>query len=151
MLQYQSLLSIKTASGKRQVWDAPRKKWLVLTPEELVRQLCLHYLVDLGFSKNLIRTELGITVNGLQKRCDIVIFDKVAKPFLLVECKAAKVEMTDAILHQALDYNLKLKVPFCLITNGLHTHLFSLDYENGTWKACETEEMVLFYEVESRK
>jgi hypothetical protein len=141
MLEYKDLLSIKTVGGKRQVWDAPRKKWLVLTPEELVRQLCLHYLVDLGFSKNLMRTELGITVNGLQKRCDIVVFDTAGKPFLLVECKSAKIEMTEAILYQALDYNLKLKLPFCLITNGLHTFLFALDYEKNEWRACEVGEM----------
>jgi Type I restriction enzyme R protein N terminus (HSDR_N) len=143
LLDYQSQLSVKTASGKRQVWDAYRKKWLVLTPEELVRQLCLCYLVDIGFSKNLMRTELGITVNGLQKRCDIVVFDRAAKPFLLVECKRANVEMTDAILYQALDYNLKLKVPFCLITNGLHTFLYALDYENNTWNACTVEQLGL--------
>ena len=141
LLAYQSLLSLRTAGGKRQVWDAPRRKWLVLTPEELVRQLCLHYLVALGFSKNLMRTELGITVNGLQKRCDIVVFDTQTKPFLLVECKRAKVAMTDAVLYQALDYNLQLKVPFCLITNGLQTHLFALDYENMAWRACEISEL----------
>ena len=139
LLDYQSSLVLRQQNGKKEVFDPVRRKWLVLTPEETVRQLTLLYLFDATlFPKNRYRTEMFLMVNKLPKRCDILIFDSAAQPFFLVECKAPNVPMTEAVLYQALRYNLTLKVQFCLLTNGVVTHLFRLDYQTNSWEELLT-------------
>lgn len=125
-------LKIKTENGVSYVFDIVRRKYLVLTPEEKVRQLFLHFLVHtLKFSKNLIRTEQGTAYNQLKKRTDLVVYDTHGKPFLLVECKAAEVKLTEEVIAQASRYNLVLRAPYLCITNGLQTYCFQIDFENN--------------------
>ncbi len=129
-LQFQSRLRLKKTEGKNYVFDPIRKKDIVLTPEELLRQLVLQYLLDAKqYPAHRIRIEVGFTINGLQKRCDIVVFDADVKPWLLVECKSPKVPLTQATFEQAARYNLQLKAPFMAITNGLSTFCCALDFE----------------------
>ena len=122
----------KEIEGKNYIFDPIRKKYLLLTPEEWVRQHFIHLLVKhYAYSKSLIRLEGGLSYNRLQKRSDIVVFDQEGKPFLLVECKAPEVKINQSVIEQASRYNLTLRCPFVVITNGLSTFCFEIDFENG--------------------
>lgn len=126
-------LKTKTENGVTYVYDIIRRKYLVLTPEEKVRQTFLHFLVsELGFSPNLIRTELGTQYHALNKRTDLLVFDKTGQPYLLVECKAADVKISAKVVEQASRYNLTLKAPYLCVTNGRNTYCFHIDFESGT-------------------
>lgn len=126
---------IKEMDGKTYIFDTIRKKYLVLTPEEWVRQHFINLLLNhYGYSKNLLRLEGGLKYNRLQKRTDIVIFDNEGKPFLLVECKAAEVVINRAVIEQASRYNLTLRCPFMVVTNGINTFCFKVDFETGQYE-----------------
>lgn len=129
-LQFQPKLRLSKSGEKTFVFDPIRRKDLVLTPEELLRQLVLTYLLEIkNYPANRIRVEAGFTLNGLQKRSDIVVFDANVKPWLLVECKSPKVPLTQATFEQTARYNLELRAPFLAITNGLATFCCALDFE----------------------
>lgn len=135
LLSFQDQLQIKREEGKRFLFDPIRKKWLVLLPEELVRQLMLCYLIQTKqYNKNRIRVEMGLQVNTLQKRCDILIYDQEMSPFLLVECKAPTVPIDQTTFRQIANYNLPLKVPYLLVTNGLVTYCCRMNYELGDFE-----------------
>lgn len=107
-----------------------RKKWLVLQPEEFVRQLLLHFLIsDMKYNRNRITVERGVAVNGDPKRTDILIFDADMRPFMLVECKAPKVPLSTDTFRQAAHYNGAIKVPYLMISNGRDTYAVGIDYE----------------------
>jgi Type I restriction enzyme R protein N terminus (HSDR_N) len=146
-LQFQSALRIKTTLGKQQVYDPVRKKYVALTPEELLRQLTLQYLLQYKeYPINRIRSEIGIQINGMPRRCDIVVFDQAIKPWLLVECKSPKVILNQSVMEQAARYNLSLSVPYMAITNGLHTYSCALDYTANSFLFLEDfpdKEMVI--------
>ena len=105
--------------GKKFIFDEVRKKFVILTPEEWVRQHILHYLMtEKKFPKSLIAVERGITVNGLQKRFDIVIFNNEGKPKMIVECKSAEEKLNEKVFEQIARYNLTLNVDFLWVSNG---------------------------------
>ncbi len=115
--------------GKRQVFDTIRQKWLVLQPEELVRQLLVHYLIEAKqYNKNRIALERGLLVNKQQRRCDILVYDKQMAPYLLIECKAPYVKINEAAFRQIALYNLHFQVPYLLVSNGQQSYCCSLDY-----------------------
>lgn len=131
-LQFQPNLRLTRAGDTTLVRDPVRRKDVVLTPEELLRQLVLHYLLDVKhYPLNRIRVEIGLKVNGQPRRGDILVFDPALKPWLLVECKSPKVALTEATFGQAARYNMSLQVPFLAITNGLATFCCAMDYEQG--------------------
>lgn len=133
-LQFQSRLRLTKSGDKTFVYDPVRRKDIALTPEELLRQLVLLYLLEIKkYPANRIRIEAGLTLNTLQKRSDIVVYDANIKPWLLVECKSPKVSLTQASFEQAARYNLELKAPFLAITNGLATFCCALDFERGAF------------------
>lgn len=120
------------ADGER-LWDPLRRKWLLCTPEEWVRQHVLNHLVhDRGCPAPLIAIEHGITLNGLAKRADIVVHDRHGKPLLLVECKAPGVPVDQRVFEQAARYNRVFRVPYLLVTNGLKHYCCRLDLDTGT-------------------
>lgn len=126
---------IKETDEKTYIFDAIRKKYLVLTPEEWVRQHVINLLVShYGYSKSLLRLEGGLSYNKLQKRTDIVVFDNEGKPFLLVECKAADVPINRVVVEQASRYNLTMRCPFLVVTNGINTFCFKVDFETDTYE-----------------
>lgn len=123
----------KEIDGKTYIFDIIRKKNLVLTPEEWVRQHFINLLIThYGYSKSLLRLEGGLSYNKLQKRTDIVVFDNEGNPFLLVECKAADVPINKSVIEQASRYNLMMRCPFLVVTNGINTFCFKIDFGNGT-------------------
>lgn len=127
---YQKNLTVKTEKGKRYIFCIIRKKYLVLQPEELVRQLVIQYLINAhNISKNKINVEKQLLVNGLQKRFDIIVYKADLSPFLLIECKAPKIKMSQATFDQIAQYNMTLKVPYLLITNGIYTYSCAIDFE----------------------
>ena len=126
-------IKTKIENGVTYVYDIIRRKYLVLTPEEKVRQTFLHYLVtELSFSPGLIRTELGTRYHELNKRTDILVFDSSGQPFMLVECKAAEVKISVQVIEQASRYNLSFRAPYVCVTNGRSTYCFHIDFDRGT-------------------
>lgn len=102
------------------IFDFIRKKWLVLTPEEWVRQHVLHYLIHvIKLPASKIAIEKEIQLNDLKKRFDIVVYDDVLKPLLIVECKAPYIQLDTSTIEQAKRYNLVLKANLLMITNGV--------------------------------
>ncbi len=117
---------IKQEEGSDFIFDSFRKKWVVLTPEEWVRQNFLAYLVQVkNYSPSLIAVEKEIVLGELKKRFDIVVFDKQATPFMLIECKEMGVQLTQQVLDQALRYNIAMQVPYVVITNGTSCMAFN--------------------------
>lgn len=132
---FKEQLQLKKVDGKTLVFDPIRKKYLVLLPEELVRQLVMQYLIlDRKFNKNLIRPEQGLTVNELSKRCDILVYDKDFTPFLLVECKSSKIKITQKTFEQIARYNLPLQVKYLLVTNGIQSFCCEMDYKTQSYE-----------------
>lgn len=110
---------IKTEHEKEFIFDEIRKRWVVLTPEEWVRQNFLQYLTQIKkYPASLIAVEKEIKVGELKKRFDIVIYDAETRPWMIVECKEMNVKLDKAVLDQALRYNITLNVPYLVITNG---------------------------------
>lgn len=135
LLTFQSRLRLSQSAGKNFVFDPIRRKDIVLTPEELLRQMVVLYLLEnKNYPANRIRVEVGIELNGMKKRCDIVIFDPELRPWLLLECKSPKVSLNQATFEQAARYNLQLQAPFLAITNGLATYCAGLDFENESFQ-----------------
>ena len=129
--------SVRQTDGKAEIFDIVRKKYVALTPEEWVRQNVVHYLHHtLDYPIELIQVEGSITFNSMPKRCDIVVYNKLLKPLLLVECKKPSVVLSQKTFDQAMIYNMVLQVPYILITNGLQHACFSLE---------KTSERVVFH------
>ena len=104
---------------KTVVFDPLRRQWVSLTPEEQVRQKMLHFLVETRkVAAGLIAVEYSIKVNNLPKRCDIVVFNNLGEPQMIVECKAETVPITEKVLDQAIRYFSGLKVKYLTLTNG---------------------------------
>lgn len=110
---------IKEEAGKELIFDAARKRWVVLTPEEWVRQNFLQYLLQVKkYPASLIAVEKEIRLGELKKRFDIVVYDKHSKPWMIIECKEMDVPLDKKVLDQVLRYNITLNVPYLVITNG---------------------------------
>ena len=121
-------INIKESEGKNVIFDIIRKKYIVLTPEEWVRQHFVHYLIDhLGYSKGLIGVEKGMKYNSLQKRTDIIVYDRNGAPLLLVECKEPNHDLNQKVMEQAMMYNKTLSAPYIVVSNGIEHSCMRLD------------------------
>lgn len=113
--------------GQTYLFDPVRKKNIVLTPEELVRQLTIQYLhLEKGYSLGVFSVEKQIKLNDTIKRYDIVVYKKAA-PYILVECKRPEIKLDAAVCAQIARYNIVLQVPYLMITNGPDSFFFGLD------------------------
>jgi len=118
-------LTLRKEGGKVWIFDIIRKKYVVLTPEEWVRQHFIHYLInELSYPKSLFRIEGSLTFNKLQKRSDIVIHDRAGKPWLLIECKAPNIRLTQKAFNQVAVYNMTIGARFVAVTNGMIQYCF---------------------------
>lgn len=105
------------------IFDPLRKKHVALTPEEKVRQFFIKWLNNVkGYPLELMASEYSIKFNKMNYRCDIVAFNKALEPILLVECKAPNVEINNSVVDQVIRYNMVLKVPLIVTTNGTVTY-----------------------------
>lgn len=121
---------IKKEDGRELIFDTIRRRWVSLTPEEWVRQNFLNYLIVIKkYPASLIAVEKEIRLGELSKRCDIIVYNKESKPFMVVECKEMNIPLDDKVLQQAQRYNISLQVPIVVITNGTYTMGFL--YEDG--------------------
>lgn len=124
-------LQIQDEEGKLSVFDSLRKKFLVLTPEEWVRQHIIHYLIGhKEYPKSLFSLERGLKYNQIQKRFDILVLDRDGLPFLLVECKAPEVRLSQKTAEQIAVYNKAIGARFLAISNGIQ-HL-CLEHDSGS-------------------
>lgn len=115
---------IKNSENKQLIFDKIRKKYVVLTPEEWVRQNFVQYLItEKKYPISLIAVEKQLTVNNLKKRFDILIFNPNGTPNIIVECKASSIKIAQDTFDQIARYNLKLNAEYLIVTNGL-THYF---------------------------
>lgn len=113
-------LTLQTEGAKPMVWDPIRKSWLVLQPEESVRQALLIYLLEeKGVPRNRIAVEKKLLVNGLSRRTDILIYSSFMKPLVLVECKAPEISLNQEVFFQAVRYNMTIRAPYFILVNGL--------------------------------
>lgn len=126
------------AEGKFWIFDSLRKKYLVLTPEEWVRQHWINFLVNHhDYPRGLFSIEKGLKYNQLNKRTDLIVFTREAKPYLLVECKAPGVKIDEKTLCQAMIYNQQLNCQNLVLSNGL-VHIF-MGYSEGEKKLIQKD------------
>lgn len=103
----------------KEIFDTVRKKWLVLTPEEWVRQnILLFLLIKMKYPASLIAVEKEVKLGELKKRCDIVVYSKNATPWMIIECKEMNVPLSEKTLDQILRYHISLPAKFLIISNG---------------------------------
>ncbi len=124
----------KNSENNPLIFDVVRKKFVVLQPEEWVRQHVVRYLhEDKNYPLSLINVEKQIRVHTLSKRFDVVVFSPKGDIEILVECNAPKIKITEDSFDQAARYNLDLKARFLLVTNGLDHYFCRIDYENSSY------------------
>lgn len=124
---------VTNSGGNILIWDVLRRKQVVLTPEEWVRQHVVHYLTGhLGYPLGLLSLERGHAYNQRRKRTDLCAYDAQGQPLLLVECKAPTVPITAAVAMQAATYNQTIGAPLLLLTNGLDHFCWRVDFEQRT-------------------
>ena len=132
------ILKIRENGAQQEVFDPVRQKWVVMTPEEHVRQVFILYLLNVkGFPLSHLSVEHAVTVNGMTQRYDLVVFDDELQPYMVVECKAPYVKLTQQVVEQAGRYNAVLRAPLVCVTNGVERKLFRIDFENE--RICELE------------
>ena len=125
---------IKEVEDEKHIWDSLRKRWLVLSPEEWVRQHAIAWLIAYKEIPALrISQEYPVNINRQHQRADIVVVDEFAKPYILVECKAPDVEIDNEVIMQATRYNAVVRARYILLTNG--KKLFCYEFSDGQYRA----------------
>lgn len=131
-------LKLSRINNKIYVFDVLRKKNLVLTPEEWVRQHWVHFLHDYkDYPKSLMKIEGGLVVNDMQKRSDLVIYNAQGEKIILAEFKAPHVKITSKTFEQISTYNTKHRIPYLLVSNGIEHHFCKIDFDNATFEFIE--------------
>ena len=130
---------VRQAAKGTEIFDVIRKKFVALTPEEWVRQHAIHFLnkerrIPLG----RMNVEVALEILGLSRRADIVVFNNLGKPAAIVECKAPTVKITQETFDQIARYNMALKTPYLIVTNGLTHFCCYIDIEKQTYYFVET-------------
>ncbi len=114
---------VKKEGDKDYIFDNIRKKWLLLTPEEWVRQNFVQYLVQVKkYPVTLVALEKMILLGELKKRFDILVYDQQHQPWMMIECKSPSVSLDDAVLHQLLRYHITVPAGLLVITNGEYSY-----------------------------
>lgn len=128
----------KSSENKISIFDEIRKKFVILTPEEWVRQHVIQFLIhEKKYPRSHINVEKELVLNQTKKRYDIVIYNKDGSIFLIVECKAPQIEISQNTFDQIARYNLSLKANYLMVTNGLYHYYCQLDYENEKYQFLE--------------
>lgn len=127
-------IRFKNRENKDFVFDIIRKKWFLLTPEEWVRQHCIHFLIfNKNYPKSLINVEKKILVNKTPKRYDIVVYSKHGDAIILVECKASNINISQNVFDQIAKYNLSLKSKYLMVSNGMSHYFCEVNYESNNY------------------
>lgn len=129
---------ITDVNGRLMLFDEIRKKQVVITPEEWVRQHFVQYLINQkNYPKTLIKLEGGLRLNGMPRRSDIVVFNKHGDKILMVECKAPSVAITQKVFDQVARYNMAYKIDLLAVTNGLQHYYCTIDFVNESYRFIE--------------
>jgi len=125
---------IKTEDGKTMIFDAIRRKFVALSPEEWVRQNFIEYLkTEKNYPASLMAVEKQITINQMQRRFDLLVYSRSHQPCLIAEFKAPDVKITQDVFDQVVHYNMALKVAGIIVSNGLQHFACKMDYANNTY------------------
>ena len=131
-------LKIRENGSQQEVFDPVRQKWVALTPEEHVRQVFILYLLNVKqLPLSHLSVEHAVTVNGMTQRYDLVVFGNDLQPWMMVECKAPHVKLTQKVADQAARYNTVLRAPLICVTNGMEQRVFEIDFENKRIRELE--------------
>ena len=125
---------VKKQNGTVMIFDIVRKKYVVLTPEEWVRQHFVHFLIaHKGYPTTLLANEVMVKLNGTTTRCDTVLYRRDLSARMIVEYKAPHIEITQAVFDQITRYNMVLKVDYLIVSNGMQHYCCRMDYENQSY------------------
>lgn len=125
----------KNSENKVSIFDEIRKKFIILTPEEWVRQHVVQFLLEeKKYPKSLINVEKVLKVNGLRKRYDVVVFNPDGSIYILIECKAPQIKIAQSTFDQIARYNMTMQSQFLMVTNGLNHYFCQMDFENEKYQ-----------------
>lgn len=124
---------VRECEGRQEVFDPVRRRWVALTPEEWVRQHTILRLHAAGYPLEVMQVEGAIALNGMTRRCDIVVYDD-GHPWMIVECKKCEIPLTQKVCDQACRYNTVLRVPYLLLTNGRQEVIVEVNLAEGRLK-----------------
>ena len=120
--------------GRKFIFDALRRRYVPLTPEEWVRQNFVHFLItEKHYPRSLMANEVELRLNSTRKRCDTVVYDRGLRPRMIVEYKAPSVAIGQQVFDQISRYNIVLRVDYLLVSNGMEHYCCRIDYERGTY------------------
>lgn len=126
---------IKKLDAKNFIFDSQRKRYVSLTPEEWVRQHFIRFLIqEKGYPAAYLAIEKQLSMNGMKKRCDAILYNEFALPVMIIELKAPSVAITQSTFDQVAVYNAKLKVDYFMISNGIEHYCCKVDPENSRYK-----------------
>lgn len=127
-------LNVRRNGIKKEIFDSIRKRFVVLTPEEWVRQHFIQFLLnELHVPASLIGVETSLKYNGLSKRSDIVVYDRKGKPAMAIECKASTVKIDQKVFDQLARYNMVLNVSYLVVTNGMAHYCCQINKLDGSY------------------
>lgn len=127
-------IKVKNENGQRKIFDILRRKYLVITPEEWVRQHFIHYLIDYkGYPISLLANEIPLSIGEKVIRADSVLYDSHLRPRMIIEYKAPHIQLTQKVFDQISAYNLLLHVDYLIVSNGIDTYICKMDYEHQTY------------------
>ena len=127
-------VKMKDDAAKKMIFDIIRRKYVVLTPEEWVRQHFVHYLIEqLGYPRELLSNEVEVTLNATSKRCDTVLYDRDLKARMIIEYKATDVPITQKVFNQIMRYNMALHVEYLVVSNGIDHYSCRIDYATNSY------------------
>src|SRR5690554_3771759 len=129
---------LQVEEDKVYIFDELRKRFLLVTPEEWVRQHWVQFLMNKkGYPKALIQSEGGLTLNSLKKRTDLVVFDRAGERLLIAEFKAPSIKISQTVFDQIARYNMVHQVPFLLVSNGLEHYYCKVNFEESNYSFLE--------------
>ena len=127
-------IKVKEENGRRKIFDILRRKYLVITPEEWVRQHFINYLINhKDYPMSLLANEISLSVGDKVIRADSVLYDNYLCPRMIIEYKAPHIQLTQKVFDQISVYNLLLHVDYLIVSNGLDTYICKMDYEHQTY------------------
>ena len=131
-------IKIKNDKGHQSIFDVLRRKYVALTPEEWVRQHFVHFLIEhKGYPKALMANEIQLAIGNKKLRCDSVLYDRTLRPRMIIEYKAATVNITQKVFDQITIYNMLLHVDYLVVSNGIKHYCCRMDYANQKYLFLE--------------
>ncbi len=125
---------ISRTDDKVRIYDSLRRRYIVLTPEEWVRQHFVHFLTEhKGYPAALLANEVTLRLNGMTRRCDTVLYDRTVAPRMIIEYKAPHIPITQEVFDQICRYNMVLRVDYLIVSNGLSHYCCHIDYEQKSY------------------